>query len=185
MNRTVFGEVKWLRLQHGGVSHAVDTGEESETSLCGRAGIGEWTERDVAAFGKCRRCLKAQAEPFMPTEDELSDEARAILAHARRWGQPFTRAELVEVAPGSQWDVWSRYPKTIATLDPIRELVSAGMVVELDEVPLKTNPARTYKRWALAELLDRLTDAATRPGNSEDEREIDAVRTEIIRRFSR
>jgi hypothetical protein len=199
-SRTVFGEIKWGSVRAGGAAHAFDTGEESETSLCGLDGIGRWTSDGVEALAKCRRCIKAQMSPFMPTEDELSAEARAILAYARASGQPFTRFELADVAPGSQWDEYSRWPKTIAGLDPIRELVSAGMVAEHDEVPLKSNPSKSYKRWALTgavPLLSDLLDAYAEAVLKADETpysaasgvpvyaERDNVRAEIIRRFGR
>lgn len=186
-------DVVWMYLPTGGVSHALPQ-PETTRAVCGTTGSeSSWEAKGAGALARCRRCVKALTKPFMPTEDELSDEARAILAHARRTGEPFTRVEVAEVAPGSQWDVWSRYPKTLAVLDPIRELVSAGMVTEYDEVPLKTNPTRAYKRWSLtehvstlAELLDAFAEAlgAWHAGGGSVE-QTGAVRDEILRRFGR
>ena len=135
------------------------------------------------------------------TEDELSDDARAILAYARKWAAPFTRTEIVAVAPGAAWDTFSRYPSTVAALDPIRELVRAGLVVEYDQVPVK-NSGKSYKRWALtgadhprtlAELLDTFAEAVRTAASDDEslwtieqaERDREEVRAEIVRRFDR
>lgn len=201
MTRKTFGEIVWGWLPNGAVEHAFDTGEESETSLCGLAGLGRRAPSQRLA--KCRRCVKAQAEPFAATEEELSTEARAILEYARKWGAPFTRLEITAVAPGAAWDVYSRYPSTVAKLDPIRELVRAGLAAELDEQPTKPDKrgkVKHYKRWVLTdavqslpELLDTFAEAVrTLAGGAEsaehaerakDDR--DAIRAEIVRRFGR
>jgi len=140
----------------------------------------------TSAFGDC-------------FEAELSEDARAILAYARRWGAPFTRTEITDIAPGAAWDPFSRWPKTVAKLDPIRELVRAGFVVEYDEQPVKSDERgrKTYKRWALASdhtpgtlanLLDELMFLVPDPRNWEEPmppgmRTVGAVRDEILRRF--
>jgi len=125
-------------------------------------------------------------------EAELSKDARAILAYARKWGTPFTRTQIIDIAPGAAWDV-SPWPKTVAKVDPIRELVRAGLIEELDEVPVRTGKlarrGATYKRWkltgpdaprSLSELLDAFAEEVS-SGEALDNRE--AVRAEILRRF--
>jgi arginine/lysine/ornithine decarboxylase len=128
-------------------------------------------------------------EPFTATESELSDEAKAILAYARKWGEPFTRHEITTVAPGAAWDPFSRWPSTVAELDPLRELARAGLVEEYDEQPVKGRRGRTYKRWALTEVvlsLDELLDELTAAVRSEvDGREAGRIRAKIVRRFGR
>lgn len=123
------------------------------------------------------------AEQRAFTEDELSDDARAVLAYARRYGL-FTRGDIVDIAPGAAWE-YGRWPKTVAKLDPIRELVRAGFVVEHDEQPVKSNPRKTYKRWkltgidtprTLAGLLGDLLGAT-------DEAELEEIKAEVLRRF--
>lgn len=122
----------------------------------------------------------------MSDETELSDDASAILAYAHRWGVPFTRLEITDIAPGAAWDPYSRYPRTVAKLDPIRELVRAGLVIEHDEQPVKSDKRgqRHYKRWAvtgeapltLGELLDQYAVL---------DLERPRLRAEILRRFGR
>lgn len=135
----------------------------------------------------------------MSAEDELSDDARAILAYARRWGTPFTRTEITDIAPGAAWDPFSRWPQTVAKLDPIRELVRAGLIEEHDEQPVKSNPRKTYKRWkltgvdvppSLTELLNELIGLVPDPRNwehplPEGHRTVQDLRAEILRRFDR
>jgi hypothetical protein len=132
-------------------------------------------------------------EPFAFDERELSDDARAILAYARQWGAPFTRREITDLAPGAAWDEFSRYPKTVADVDPIRELVRAGLVVEHDEQPVKSDRRmrRHYKRWALAgdgaprslaELLDEMIGTLE---NLRSRDHVEQLRAEILRRFGR
>lgn len=130
-------------------------------------------------------------------EGELSDDAAAILAYARKWGVPFTRVEITDIAPGAAWDPFSRWPRTVAKLDPIRELMRAGLIEQHDEQPVKSDRRgrKHYKRWrltaaesvpSLAQLLDQLIDAAAPELHVSDrEAEIDAVRAEILQRFDR
>lgn len=142
------------------------------------------------------RRLPARREPFEVTESELSAEANAILAYARRLGSPFTRAEIVAIAPGAAWDDLSRWPKTLAKRDPIRELVKAKMIEQCGE--RKTQGAgrhgawsRTYYLYALtdryavpslAELLDMLIGATSAIDGTEGER-FNEIRAEILDRF--
>lgn len=145
------------------------------------------------------RRLPARREPFEVTESELSAEANAILAYARRWGNPFTRAEIVAIAPGAAWDDLSRWPKTIAKRDPIRELVKAKMIEQCGEgetlIPPKRRGQATIKGTyylyrltdrhavpSLAELLDMLIGATSAIGGTEGER-FNEIRTEILDRF--
>jgi hypothetical protein len=119
---------------------------------------------------------------FALTEDELSNDARAILAYARRWGEPFARPEITDVAPGAAWDPMSRYPRTIAKVDPIRELVRTGLIELAEERRSRSNGARggnTYKVYrlvdsprSLAELLDAFALEAS-----------ETIRAEILERF--
>ena len=143
-----------------------------------------------------------------PDQDALglSDDAAAILAYARRWGVPFTRVEITDIAPGAAWDSYSRWPKTVAKLDPIRELMRAGLIEQHDEQPVKSDRRgrKHYKRWrltavesvpSLADLLDRLEDAAVEAavsriggehhGATAVAAEAAATRAEILRRFDR
>lgn len=139
-------------------------------------------------------------DPFAFDEaTDLSDDARAILAYARKWGTPFTRVEITDVAPGAAWDPYSRWPSTVAKLDPIRELVRAGLVEEHDEQPVKSDRRgrKTYKRWrltgvdvppSLAELLNELIDKVSRDewcDSGAAVRGVETVRDEILRRFGR
>jgi hypothetical protein len=196
VTRPVFGELVWERLPNGGVTHAFDTGEESETSLCGRAGQGLRTADGATELARCRRCVITLAGPFAVTEAELSDEARAILAYARKWGQPFTRMEIVSVAPGAAWDPYSRWPSTVASLDPLRELSRAGLIAEHDEQPTKPDNhgvIKKYKRWiltgvvsSLADLLDAYAAKILAAGSNElAENDRDRIREEILHRFGR
>lgn len=137
---------------------------------------------------------KAQVEPFAFTEAELSEEARAILAYARKYAAPFTRMEIVAVAPGAAWDPFARWPSTVAALDPLRELVRAGFIEEHDEQPVKSAGPRskkTYKRWkltgadaplTLAQLLEALLESGAGPDGHAD---VERYREEILRRFDR
>lgn len=129
-------------------------------------------------------------EPFAFTEAELSEDAAAILAYARRWGTPFTRMEITDIAPGAAWDQFSHWPSTVAKLDPIRELVRAGLVEEHDEQPVKSDRRgrRTYKRWKLTgvETPKQLYELLNEFGGLSEHglyEEADVVRTEILRRF--
>ena len=196
MSRPVFGELVWERLPNGGVTHAFDTGEESETSLCGRPGQGLRTADGSGGLARCRRCVLMLAPPFAAAEAELSDEARAILAYARKWGQPFTRMEITPVAPGAAWDPYSRWPSTVAALDPLRELARAGLIEEHDEQPTRPDKhgvVKKYKRWILTGVVTSLSDlldayaenvlAAEVDELAENDR--DRIREEILRRFGR
>jgi hypothetical protein len=126
-------------------------------------------------------------------EPELSADARAILTYARDHdGETFTRTEVAAVAPGAAWDAFAPYPRTVADLDPIRELVRAGLVELLDEQPTKTihrGGRRTYKRWkltgvevplTLAQLLEALLESGAGPDGHAD---VERYRAEILRRF--
>lgn len=133
-----------------------------------------------------------------PDQDALglSDDAAAILAYARRWGVPFTRVEITDIAPGAAWDPYSRWPKTVAKLDPIRELMRAGLIEQHDEQQTKPNKrgqTKTYKRWrltaaesvpSLAQLLDELIGAVHWSGEQYGA-ESESLKAEILRRFDR
>lgn len=141
----------------------------------------------------------AFAEAF---EAGLSREAAAILAYARKWGTPFTRSEIVGIAPGAAWDTLSRYPRTFAAVCPIAELVKAKMIEVVDRRAVLIKPIRpthesrvtvkaAYKVYALterlrvpslAELLDMLVGATNAAGGTEGER-FDEIRAEILDRF--
>lgn len=141
----------------------------------------------------------AFAEAF---EAELSREAAAILAYARKWGTPFTRSEIVGIAPGAAWDTLSRYPQTFAAVCPIAELVKAKMIEVVDRRAVLIKPIRptsksrvtvkaAYKVYALterlrvpslAELLDMLVGATNAAGGTEGERFAE-IRAEILDRF--
>jgi hypothetical protein len=128
------------------------------------------------------------------TEAELSQDAQAILVYARRWGSPFTRMEIVDVAPGAAWDPMSRYPRTTAKLDPIHELVRAGLI-EVAEERVSNGGRRgghAYKVYrltdgprSLADLLDAMLlggELLTRVVDDEADL-IAAARQEILERF--
>lgn len=131
------------------------------------------------------------------TETELSVDANAILACARKWGTPFTRQEIVPIAPGA---AWKRYAiaQTVGTPDPISELITARMIEVVDRRTTLLRASRvgvkiegTYKVYALtgrlavpslAELLDRyarLHFLGNETGEAGD------VRAEILDRFGR
>lgn len=130
----------------------------------------------------------AFAEAF---EAELSADAKAILDYARRWGAMFGRAEITDIAPGAAWNPMERYPRTVAKVDPIRELIRAGLVEVAEErMPVTRgrrggHPYKLYRLTAgvrtLPELLDALTDAVL----ADDGVTGDEVRVEIIERFGR
>lgn len=120
---------------------------------------------------------------------ELSDDARAILAYARKWGAPFTRTEITDIAPGAAWDPYARWPRTVARVDPIRELVRAGYIEQYEELLVKSDPRgrKTYKRWkltgvdvplTLALLLEKLHGAI-----GEGRSNVEEIKAEILRRF--
>lgn len=128
-------------------------------------------------------------------EAELSAEANAILAYARRYGTPFTRTEIVGVAPGAAWDPSSRWPQTIAERDPLQELVKAKMIEQCGESRARRWPGERrggkapYKIYhltdrhhvpSLADLLDMLIGATS----ASDER-LEEIRAEILDRFGR
>lgn len=143
--------------------------------------------------------LAPDVRPDARRDPELSDDANAILAYARRWGTPFTRVEITDIAPGAAWDAFARWPRTVAKLDPIRELVRAGTIEEHETVPLKgrSGKYKAFKRWRLTEresvpslatLLDELIDLVPDPRNWEEpsppgQRTVQAIRDEILRRF--
>jgi hypothetical protein len=119
---------------------------------------------------------------------DLSEDAQAILAYARRWGAPFTRMEITDIAPGAAWDAFSRWPRTVARRDPLYELVKAGCVEEHDEQSVKSDKRgyKTYKRWKLTdresvpdleELLGQLLDACKASLSTK------GIEAEILRRF--
>lgn len=130
----------------------------------------------------------AFAEAF---EAELSGDARAILAYARKWGEPFTRTEIADIAPGAAWDPLSRWPRTVAKPDPIRELLRAGLIEQCGTGQSRGtrrhggNPYKIYQLtgadapMSLAELLDELIDFDT-PAPRRTE-----VHAEILTRFGR
>lgn len=127
------------------------------------------------------------------TEDELSADARAILTYARHWGEPFTRIEIVEVAPGAAWEPLSYFPRTVAKPDPIRELIRAGLI-ELAEERRSNggkNGGHPYKVYRLTEcvtsledLLDELTDAVREDSEWLGRAQHD-IRAEIMERFGK
>jgi hypothetical protein len=130
-----------------------------------------------------------KAAAFAFTESELSPDARAILAYARKHGEPFARPEIVGIAPGADWDYLAPYPRTVAALDPLRELVKAGLVELHDVVPVKSDRRhrKTYKLWkltgvdvprTLAELLDALIDVV-----ADGRDDPGMIKAEILRRF--
>lgn len=125
----------------------------------------------------------------MIAEDELSADAQAILAYARHWGEPFTRIEIVGVAPGAAWDPFAPWPRTMAKPDPIRELMRAGLVELLEE--RRSNggkhgghPYKVYRLTdgprSLADLLDMVVEIVHDGLDGLDE-----VRTEILERFGK
>jgi hypothetical protein len=129
---------------------------------------------------------------FETTAPELSIEANAILAYARKWGTPFTRAEIVDIAPGAAWDTSAPYPSTMAKRDPIAELVKTKMIehcgTRATVSQVRNRRPGTYKVYrltgrltvpSLAELLD---DYASLRIEAADEA-AEAVRTEILDRF--
>lgn len=131
-----------------------------------------------------------------PGESFLSPDAHAILRYARsRSPEPFTRQEIVDIAPGAEWDMTARWPRTVADVDPIRELVRAGLIVQHGEQPAKTGRrGQTFKWWrlaevdpprTLAELLDDLINKVSRDewGDSATVPGVESVRDEILRRF--
>lgn len=132
----------------------------------------------------------AFAEAF---EAELSADARAILAYARKWGEPFTRTEIADIAPGAAWDPSARWPRTVAKPDPIRELLRAGLIEQCGtgrSQSTKRHGGNAYKIYrltgpdapmSLEELLDALCGALA-IGN--DEAAVSA-RAEILTRFGR
>lgn len=123
-------------------------------------------------------------------ENELSADARAILEYARHWGTPFTRREIVEVAPGADWS-GAPFPRTVAKLDPIRELITARMIELAEERRSSGGPHgghlyRVYRLTertrvlSLADLLEMLIGATS----ASDER-LEEIRAEILDRFGR
>lgn len=124
---------------------------------------------------------------------ELSADAQAILAYARRWGELFTRVEIVGVAPGAAWQALSAYPRTVAKLDPIRELLRAGLI-EVAETR-QSQGRRSGNRYKVYRLVDSprslalLLDALLLDGElltrvTDDEADaIASARQEILTRF--
>lgn len=189
--------ISWRYLTGGVVLHAVVEPVSADSkAACGMATRAGWCDVEEHVLARCKRCVKIMTPAL---EDELSADAQAILAYARKWGQPFSRLEIVNIAPGAAWDLEARYATTVAEVDPIRELVRAGLVQEHDEIPTKSSRGkRSYKRWALAgaapprslaELLDAYAEAIrSAPGDVNWEAievERDQVRAEILRRFDR
>jgi hypothetical protein len=128
---------------------------------------------------------------FEWTEAELSDDAKAILAYARRWGEPFSRMEIVDIAPGAAWNASWPYPRTIAKLDPIRELLCAGLIEVAETRRAQGRRGNAYKLYrltdsprSLTQLLDVLTEAV---GISDvSDRDLaERTRAEILERFGR
>lgn len=124
-------------------------------------------------------------------EDEFSDDAKAILEYARRWGEPFARLEVADVAPGAAWDPLARYPRTVAKVDPIRELLRAGLIEVMETRAAQGGPrgGNRYKVYrltesvkSLADLLDEL-EAAAREGAGYLGRVPHDIRAEILERF--
>jgi hypothetical protein len=120
---------------------------------------------------------------------ELSADAQAILKYARHWGEPFTRTEIADIAPGAAWDPMSRYPRTMAKLDPVRELLRAGLIEVTEERAVQAKGRRgghRYKMYrlvdsprSLEELLDALEQAVATWGD------LASIRAEILGRFGR
>jgi arginine/lysine/ornithine decarboxylase len=128
---------------------------------------------------------------FERTETELSEDARAILAYARKWGEPFARLEITDVAPGAAWDPMSHYPRTMAKVDPIRELLRAGLIEVSGTGVTKAKGRRggnTYKIYQLVDSpgsLADLLDVLLQQVGMGDHAEAEDTRTEILERFGR
>jgi hypothetical protein len=129
---------------------------------------------------------RAGAEAF------LSEDAQAILAYARaRSGEPFTRAEIVDIAPGAEWDNLAQWPRTVAKLDPLRELMRGGYIELYDEQQAKTGRrGRWYKRWKLTGVdvpptLDALLSQLIGAAEFRASADVEEIRAEILRRFDR
>lgn len=125
------------------------------------------------------------------SEAFLSEDAQAILAYARaRSGEPFTRTEITDVAPGARWNYRAPWPQTVAKLDPLRELLHAGYIEEYDERPVRSWRGRTYKRWKLTGIdvpptLDALLGQLIGAAEFRASADVEQLRAEILRRFGR
>lgn len=127
-------------------------------------------------------------------EDELSADARAILEYARHWGTPFGRREITDIAPGAAWQPLSPWPRTVAKVDPIRELIRAGLIEVAEERAAQSgrrdghggNRYKVYRLTesvkSLADLLDILEEAASAPRVDDV---VTALRAEILERFGK